>query len=82
MFNRNAALIIKEEILKLPIDIQNELLEFYIRPQLYKIQLSELLDLQSTAMFMESAKYLHDYNHFRFHYYTNFVFNCEVINKR
>jgi pimeloyl-ACP methyl ester carboxylesterase len=38
-----------------PIDIQSELLEFYIRPQLYKTQLSELLDLQNTAMLMKSA---------------------------
>jgi len=54
---------LKEEIkpeltqkqLKLPIDIQNELLEFYIKPQLYKNQLSELLDLQNTAMLMKNA---------------------------
>ncbi|BCZ48134.1 hypothetical protein psyc5s11_42010 [Clostridium gelidum] len=64
MSDRNTVLIIKEEILKLLIDIQNELLEFYIRQQLYKTQFSELLDLQSTGMFMESAKYLHAYNHF------------------
>lgn len=43
--------------LKFPIDIQNELLEFYIRPQLYKAQLSELFDLQSTAMLMKNAGY-------------------------
>ena len=44
-----------QEQLKFPVDIQNELLEFYISPQLYKNQLSELLDLQNTAMLMKNA---------------------------
>lgn len=46
---------LSQKQLELPNNIQNELLEFYIRPQIYKAQLSELLDLQSTVMLMKNA---------------------------
>jgi pimeloyl-ACP methyl ester carboxylesterase len=46
---------LSQKQLKLPINIQNELLEFYVRPEIYKTQLSELLDLKNTVMTINNA---------------------------
>lgn len=46
---------LSEKELKLPINIQKELLEFYVRPEIYINQLSELLDLRRNVKDMHSA---------------------------
>jgi pimeloyl-ACP methyl ester carboxylesterase len=46
---------LSEKQLRLPVNIQNELLEFYIRPEIYKTQLSEILDLSNTVMDMNNV---------------------------
>ena len=46
---------LSEKELKLPINIQKELLEFYVKPEIYINQLSEIVDLRSTVMDMNNA---------------------------
>lgn len=41
--------------LKLPIGIQNELLDFYVRPKLYKTLISELTDLRTCWKYMNNT---------------------------
>lgn len=46
---------LSEKELKLPINIQKEILEFYVKPEIYVNQLSELFDLRNTVKDMNNA---------------------------
>ncbi|WP_035290428.1 alpha/beta hydrolase [Clostridium sp. KNHs214] len=46
---------LSKEELKQPLDIQNELLDFYVRPEIYVNQLSELIDLRNTSGNMNTS---------------------------
>jgi pimeloyl-ACP methyl ester carboxylesterase len=46
---------LSEKELKLPVNIQMELLEFYVKPEIYINQLSELVDLRNTVKDMNNV---------------------------
>lgn len=46
---------LSEKELKLPINIQKVLLDFYVKPEIYINQLSEIVDLRNTVMDMKNA---------------------------